>query len=221
MNASFCIGGGYNNDCGGQAGAVFNENNMNNALDGFVSGTDNLAETGQGMRVSGGFNTGRGDWSDTSGKGAINNGDTTYFYNLDGEERTVDTDYVYVVAGGNVGFGNVLDPKSPLVVGPPVTQTIAATDTIVADACGSVKPIDSAGAVTTGTTDTFTTPASGYQGCVMHVCNVGSNLITLDNNSNFKSAGGLDVVMTADDCVTVGLPSSSGPWYQLTALEAN
>lgn len=108
------------------------------------------------------------------------------------------------------------------IMGIPVaTQTIADTDTITADACGTVKRISSAGAVTTNTTNTFTAPAAANAGCVMYVVNVGANNITLDNNANFKSPGGLDVVLTADDAIIVGSTGASGVWYALSALVAN
>lgn len=102
---------------------------------------------------------------------------------------------------------------------PPAAQTIAATNTITADACGGMKQITAASAVTTNTTDTFTAPAAANTGCVLFVCNVGAENITLDNNAHFKSAGAADVVMTADDCVTVA--SNGTTWYQITPLEAN
>lgn len=107
---------------------------------------------------------------------------------------------------------------------PPAAQTIASGNTITSNGCGGMKLITAAGAVTTSTTNTFTAPATGKganEGCIMHVCNVGAQNITLDNNANFKSAGGSDVVVTADDCVMVGSTGASGVWYQLTALEAN
>lgn len=122
-------------------------------------------------------------------------------------------------------FNNMSDTvsylESSFMVTPPSSQTIAAGNTIAADGCGTLKRVTSAGAVSTDTTNTFTAPAAGNNGCIMHVCNTGANNITLDNNANFKSAGGADVVMTADDCVTVGSTGASGVWYQLTALEAN
>lgn len=106
-----------------------------------------------------------------------------------------------------------------LLIAPPADQTIAATNTITANACGTFKGITSSGAVTTSTTDTFTAPASTNAGCVMRVCNTGANNITLDNNANFKSAGATDVVMTSLDCVVVA--SNGTAWYQISALEAN
>lgn len=102
-------------------------------------------------------------------------------------------------------------------------QTIAAGNTITANACGSIKEITSAGAVTTDTTNTFTAPSTnattGNQACIMRVVNIGANNITLDNNANFKSAGGADVVMTPDDVVEVF--STGSVWYQSTPLQAN
>ena len=109
---------------------------------------------------------------------------------------------------------------SSMVV-PPATETVAATETIEADACGTIKRITAAGAVTTNTTNTFTTPAANNQGCFMLVCNVGSNAITLDNNANFKSAGAADVIVGADDCLSVVSTGASGVWYQVSALLAN
>ncbi len=119
-----------------------------------------------------------------------------------------------------VGIG-ITAPNGMLVVNPPAAQTIAAGNTVTDDSCGTLKLITAAGAVTTSTTNTFTAPAAGNEGCIMHVCNTGANNITLDNNASFKSFGGLDVVMTQDDCVTVGSTGASGVWYQLTGLEAN
>lgn len=102
---------------------------------------------------------------------------------------------------------------------PPSSQTIAAGNTVSADACGGIKQITAAGAVTTDTTNTFTAPAVSNSGCVMHVCNVGSNTITLDNNANFVSVGAADVTLTASDCVLVG--SNGTDWYQLAPVAVN
>lgn len=129
---------------------------------------------------------------------------------------------VDVPAGNIVQFGNWLTSGGiPFVVAPPAAQTIAAGNTISADGCGTIKQITASGAVTTSTTNTFTAPALNNSGCIMSVCNVGANNITLDNNANFKSFGGSDIVMTADDCVKVVSTGSGGAWYQLTPLEAN
>lgn len=98
-------------------------------------------------------------------------------------------------------------------------QTIGAGGIVAADMCGGIKRISSAGVVTTDTTDSFTAPAAGNAGCVMHVCNTGANNITLDNNAHFKSIGGADIVMTPDDCTTVG--SDGTVWRSLGSLVAN
>lgn len=98
-------------------------------------------------------------------------------------------------------------------------QTIASGGTVTADSCGGLKRITSAGAVTTSTTNTFSAPSVQNKSCWMAVCNTGSSNITLDNNANFKSAGGADVVMTPDDCVSV--VSTGTVWVQVSALLAN
>jgi len=120
---------------------------------------------------------------------------------------------------GALTLGNSSPTAKGFYVDAPAAETIAAAATITADACGGFKAISSGGAVTTGTTNTFTAPAAGNEGCIMHVCNTGANNITLDNNALFKSAGGADVVMTPDDCVVV--VSSGSVWYQGSALLAN
>jgi hypothetical protein len=99
----------------------------------------------------------------------------------------------------------------------PTTQVIAATETIAADACGGIKLISSASAVTTNTTDTFTAPAAGNAGCIMHVCNVNAaDAITLDDNTNFDAIDGANVVLTAGACIGVG--STGSIWKSLTPL---
>jgi uncharacterized phosphosugar-binding protein len=103
----------------------------------------------------------------------------------------------------------------------PAAETVTAGATITADACGTLKRITAAGAVTTSTTDTFTAPAAANAGCHMLVCNVGSNTITLDNNAHFKSIGGADIALTADDCTQVVSSGASGAWYSVGSLVAN
>ena len=116
-------------------------------------------------------------------------------------------------------FGDNTFSSENAIIPPPTSQTIAGADTITANACGSLKQITAAGAVTTNTTNTFTAPASANSGCIMSVCNVGAQNITLDNNTNFKSFGAADVVMTGNDCVVVA--SNGTAWYQISGLEAN
>lgn len=126
-----------------------------------------------------------------------------------------------LTSSGRLGIGNTA-PSGPLVVNHPTAQTIAAGNTVAADACGTVKAITSSGIVTTDTTNTFTAPAAGNKGCCMDVINVGSNNITLDNNANFVSFGGADVVLTANDAVRVcEYNGASGKWYQTAPLVAN
>jgi hypothetical protein len=122
-----------------------------------------------------------------------------------------------------VGANAVVQRMTPNGVVPlPLTpQTIAAGNTVIANACGGLKRVTAVGAVTTSTSDTFTAPAASNAGCQMTVCNVGAQNITLDNNANFKSAGGVDVVLTPDDCVVVVSTGVAGVWYQVSALLAN
>lgn len=101
---------------------------------------------------------------------------------------------------------------------PPATQTIAAGGTINADACGGLKKISSAGAVTTDTTNTFTAPATLNNNCSMQVLNVGANNITLDNNANFVSLGGVDILLKPNQAVTVNSTGLSGAWYQVAPV---
>jgi hypothetical protein len=101
----------------------------------------------------------------------------------------------------------------------PGGETISAGGTITANACGGIKSISAAGAVTTDTTNTFTAPATANGNCIMYVCNTGANDITLDNNSNFIA--GADQTLTANDCITVGSTGNTGVWYALTPIKAN
>ena len=122
---------------------------------------------------------------------------------------TTKTEKMRILANGGV------------LITPPASQTISAGSIITDNGCGTIKQITSAGAVTTDTTNTFTAPSGGNQGCCMEIINVGANNITLDNNANFVSAGAADVVMTANDAVKVCSTGASGKWYQVTPLEAN
>lgn len=102
---------------------------------------------------------------------------------------------------------------------PPATQTIAAGDTVKDDACGSIKNLTAAGGVTTDTTNTFTAPTGSNKGCIMAVCNQGTQTITLDSNTNFPGSGAANVALTQDDCVVVGQTGSR--WMQLSAVLSN
>lgn len=119
----------------------------------------------------------------------------------------------------NVTVGNTvrmeLYESTGLLVTPPAAQTIAAGNTVAADACGTIKMITAEGAVTTATDNTFTAPGATNAGCCMDVINTGAQNITLDNNANFVSAGAADVVLGAGDTVRVCSTGASGKWYQI------
>ena len=125
--------------------------------------------------------------------------------------------------GAITATGGVTGSVTGTQLGPvPTTQVIGAAGTIAADACGGVKRVSSAAAVTTSTTNTFTAPAAANAGCVLNVCNENaSDAITLDNNALFQSAAAGDVVLGALDCVQVASSGASGKWYQISALQAN
>lgn len=119
----------------------------------------------------------------------------------------------------------VIDGLTSLSVVPPLGQTIAAGGTVTADACGSIKRINSAGAVVTDTTNTFTDPANAQVGCLMDVCNSGANAIDLDLNANFDGAAADDagsdgdIDLGAGDCIRVG--SDGTIWRQLSRVVDN
>jgi hypothetical protein len=105
------------------------------------------------------------------------------------------------------------------LVAPPATQTIAATNTVTADACGTIKRIDAASSVTTNTTNTFTAPVATQAGCCMIVANIDTvDTVTLDANANFKTAGGTDVAVGPYDSVEVC--STGSYWFQASAVVA-
>lgn len=98
---------------------------------------------------------------------------------------------------------------------PPATQVIAAGGTIAADSCGNIKPVSAAGAVTTSTTNSLTAPAAANTNCVMTICNVGAQTITIDKNANILLVGGADVALLASSCI--GVFSNGTVWQQMTA----
>jgi hypothetical protein len=124
----------------------------------------------------------------------------------------VSTDNVRIGGSGVVSVG-------PLVATPPAAQTIAAGNTIAANACGTIKQINAGSAVTTDTTNTFTAPA-GYGGCCMDIVNVDTtDTITLDANANFKTIGGVDQALGPYD--TVRVCSDGANWFQMGAVAGN
>lgn len=101
----------------------------------------------------------------------------------------------------------------------PTTQVIGAGGTITADACGGMKLLSSAAAVTTDTTNTITAPAAANKGCVMYLVNTNaSDAITLDDNALFEGSGVAgatpgDTAIGASDVCAVG--SDGSVWRQL------
>ncbi len=134
------------------------------------------------------------------------------------QHTTNDTGGEIYAGGGTAAPTKIVDIRATgMYVVPPTTQTIAATNTITADACSGLKAITAAGAVTTNTTDTFTAPAAANTGCMMLVCNVGTtNTITLDKNSHFFTVAGADVLLLANSCI--GVVSDGTQWRQHTAV---
>jgi len=103
---------------------------------------------------------------------------------------------------------------------PPATQTIAAGGTIASDACGGVKNITAAGAVTTDTVNSISVPATGpFGACTMLICNIGANTITIDKNANILLQGGADVALLANSCI--GVFSNGTVWRQITAQQTS
>jgi hypothetical protein len=101
---------------------------------------------------------------------------------------------------------------------PPATETIAAGAIITANACGGLKRVSAAGAVTTSTVDTFTAPALTNTGCQMTLVNVGANTITLDKNAKFLTLTAADLVLAANTSVVI--VSDGTAWRQVTAILA-
>jgi len=142
---------------------------------------------------------------------------------------TAGAERVRVNAVGNVGIGIAPTARlhvdgggavnGPVVIVPPAKQVIAAGDTVTANACDSIKTIESAAAVATSTADTFTAPVAANAGCCMSVVNIGGFDITLDANANFVSPAAADVVMTPNDAIPVC--SNGTKWYAVGPLVAN
>lgn len=77
----------------------------------------------------------------------------------------------------------------------PSTEVVAAAETIEADACGGLKRISCTGDITTGTTNTFTAPASTNKGCQMLVVQVGSGTCYLDSNGLFPVTNAASIAL--------------------------
>lgn len=103
--------------------------------------------------------------------------------------------------------GTILSPL-------PTTQTMAAGDSIVANACGGIKQIQSVtGAISSSTTFPFTAAATANAGCDMSVVNVGASTITIKAAAlQFFPLNAADVVLGSSSTVTV--ISNGTFWYQ-------
>ena len=105
--------------------------------------------------------------------------------------------------------GMVVNNNSVQTVGSGATIAITQKD------CGSIVPLDSAGNVTTNTTDTLTDIGAYATGCCVHLINVdATDTITLDNNAKFASAGGANVALGPKDTATACYYSTGTIWYQ-------
>jgi hypothetical protein len=164
---------------------------------------------------------------------------TTNLLKIEESDLSTETDFTFShtgIAGYDLIFANsgtnvnvrITDnlfhmTAGHLIVDAPTTQTITEGGTVTADACGSMKLIDSASNVETGTV-VFTAPSESNDGCVMHVCNVGTtytvNLKGVEDSSNFDPTAAVDPLpLLPDACVIVG--STGSIWYQLATASAN
>ena len=131
------------------------------------------------------------------------------------------TSLLRVQSGGAVVVGtSTVITAGPFVVNTSATaQVIGAGGTIADDACGGVKLISSASAVTTDTTNSFTAPSVANNGCCMMVRNVNaSDAITIDKNALILLVGGANVVLAAQEAIMVCRQNSV--WVQMTAALA-
>ena len=77
----------------------------------------------------------------------------------------------------------------------PAAQTIAASGTVDADACGGLKRITATADRTTSTSYTIDTLNSPRAGCVMDIVNTSTNTITLDDNSSFVTPNNANIAL--------------------------
>lgn len=126
-----------------------------------------------------------------------------------------------IQAGPTVEFTTIRSVfKNGFLVQMP-TQVIASGGIITADACGGLKRVSAAGAVSTDATNAITTPATSNYGCHLDVCNVGANTITVKHSTNTKTSTGADLALAANGCVSFVSTGSAGFWLQTSAMVTN
>lgn len=124
----------------------------------------------------------------------------------------------YNSSNGAVGIGTA-SPAAPLTVAPPAVQTVAAGFTITADACGTIKQIQSGGGgVSSDTTNPITNSTAA--GCCMDIINVGSATVSITTSgSNIHATNGTTLGLTQYD--TVRMCSNGSAWYQIGSVATN
>lgn len=198
--ALYTNGAGSNGTAAGYK-ALYLATGSNNIALGYQAG-DNISSGANNIII--GYDV---DAPSATASNQLNIGNIIFASGIDGTGTTI--------SSGNVGIG-LNNPASAFVVKSDVTEDIPAGGTIPADECGSIKKIKASTAVTTNTTNTFTAPTSGYDGCCMEVFNTGANNITLDQNAKFKTVGAANVVLTSGDFVRVC--SNGTNWYQVAPM---
>jgi parallel beta-helix repeat protein len=157
-----------------------------------------------------------GDWFSLTASGGTDfaNANTSDCFSITNPHFLAD--FVPTTSGCvQIGYG----PRTEVTAVETVVDTVT---TISADACGSIKLLNSTGAASTNATNTFTTPALGNDGCFMLVCNEDAvDTITLKDNANFVTAAGADIALTPDDCVAVastGVGGAVDAWRQVAPI---
>lgn len=112
---------------------------------------------------------------------------------------------------GDLEVDGAATVASTFTVTPPATQTIAAGGIVAANACGTLKRITSASAVTTDTTDAIATPSASNSGCCMDIVYTGTETVTLDANA--KNDFQANIVLGSGGSVRVC--SDGTKWYSI------
>lgn len=172
----------------------------------FYNSTAKYIDTGSSATVYG---------AEANGADAILNAYGSYFNGTDADAVEASGEYNNYASYSN---------GQRFMVEPPATQVIADGDSILIDACGTVKTISSVGNVTTNTTNSIVLASSRAAGCCMHIINIDSaDTITIDNNTNTFTAGGADVALGPGDTAVFCNDGVVGAvkWYQVGATGNN